>query len=151
MSDFRLNRPGQKAVPTIRSIIVRTVVAAVLGLGILVATALRLLDMAAFNWVSLVFLLVGLFLLVLAGLAAKDLPVARELNSRGAMTEGTIVSKRTRTDSEGDRTCYVAYDFGDGYGAEQQVSYRVYRRLNVGDRVAVRYLSRDLYLSRLEV
>ena len=151
MSNFRLNRPGQKAVRTTRSVIVRMVVAAVLGLGVLVATIVRLLGVMAFNWVSLVFLLVGLFLLVLAGLAARDLPVARELNNSGAMTEGTIVSKRTRTDSEGDRTCYVTYGFGDGYGAEQQVSYRVYRQLNVGDRVAVRYLSRDPYLSRLEI
>lgn len=151
MSDFAPSWMEQKAVPSTRSIVVRMVLGTIIGLGVLVYGILRALDTGTFTWVHVVTTLVGLLVLVLAVLSVRKLPLARELDSSGITTQGRIVTKRSTTDEEGDRSCYVAYTFGEGYGAQQQVSSAVYRRLQSGDTVEIRYLARDPNLSRMEI
>jgi hypothetical protein len=150
MGEFGQERPKAKAVPKMTTVIVRTAVAAVVGLGVLAVSVVRILDMGEIPLTSLVMPAVGLFLLVLAVLSARQYPAARALDTEGEIVEGRVVGLRTRSDSDGDRTCYVTYEFGEGYGAEQQVSQAIFRRLSFGDAVEIRYLPSNPGKSRME-
>lgn len=151
MSNPEMKRSRSKAVPKTRTAVVRMAVSGIAGLGTLAYGVLKAIDTGLSNWVGVVMPLVGLFLLVLAVLAFRDLRLAREMDSSGEITEGVIVGKRSTTDSEGDRTRYLAYEFGEGFGAEQQVGAAVYRQLEIGDTVEVCYLPRDPNVSRMEI
>lgn len=150
MEFHRMSRPEQKAVPQTRTIIVRVVLSAVIGLIVLVAGLLRMKDMGAVTLVGLMMPLVGVFLLVVAVLAVRGLPAARKLDASDAIAPGRIVGKWTQTDSDDDKTCYVAYEYGEAEEAFQRVSWKHYRRVEIGEQVDVRYLPEDPSLSRLE-
>jgi len=122
----------------------------VVGLTVLVAGILRIIDIGAVTPVGMAMPLVGLFLLIVAIFVARDLPAARKLDTQGVITQGKIISKWTRTDSDQDRQCYVAYEFGEESGAIQKVSWKHYRQVEVEDEIEVRYLVEDPNLSRLE-
>jgi hypothetical protein len=125
-------------------------VAGAIGIGLLVAGVLRLMEMGSITLSSVAMPLIGVFLLAVAIWAGRDLPAARELDSRGVVTQGKVIDKWGRTDSEGDRECYVAYEYGDGYRVEEKVSSRVYAELEVGDEVEIRYLAREPNRCRME-
>lgn len=151
MSNSEMRRSRSKAVPKTSTAVVRMALSGIIGLGLIAYGVLRIIDTGLSNWVGVVMPLVGLFLLVLAVLAFRDLRLAREMDRSGEIIEGVIVGKRSTTDSEGDRTRYLVYEFGEGYGAEQQVGAAVYRQLEIGDKVEVCYLPRDPNVSRMEI
>ena len=150
MGGFGQDRRKAKAVPEMMTVVVRTGAAALAGLVVLAVSVVRMMDMGEIALLNLIMPAVGLFLIVLAVISALQFPAARALDTLGEGVEGRIVGKRTSSDSDGDNTCYVTYEFGVGYGAEQQVSQAIFRRLNIGDVVLIRYLPSDPEISRME-
>lgn len=143
--------PKQKATPSARSALIGLVVLAVVGVGLLAAGVVRYLDTRSFSGATIALPAVGLLLLGFAFLSFRSLPVARELDRDGVVTQGRIVGKRSEMDSDGDRDWYVAYEFGDGHGAVQRIGRTAYGSLDIGSEVSVRYLERDPNVSRLEM
>lgn len=150
MSSSEVRRSSGKAVPKTTTAVLQLVLLCIIGFGLLGYGVLRIIDSGLQNWGSIAMAAIGLLLLVLAVPAFKSLRLARELDSSGETTAGVVVGKHSRSDSDGDRTLFVAYQFGEGYGAEQKVSAAVYRQLQVGDGVEVLYLPRDPNISRME-
>ncbi len=130
---------------------VRMILSVALGLILIGYSAWRAADMGEITATVVVFGLIGLLLLVLGVVAARQFPVAQELDREGVTAKGTIIGKWTRSDDEDRRDCYVAYQFGDGYAARQQVPLSVYRRLTPGDPVEIRFLRRDPSFSRMVI
>jgi hypothetical protein len=144
-----MTKPKQKAVRETSAVILSMILSAAIGIVIIVAATVRATDMGSFTWTTVVLPLIGLFLLVIALWQARELPVARELDRAGIVGEGVVIGKWTDRDSEGSRRCHVAYQYGDGHQARQRVSWSVYRQLEPGDAVEVRYLQRDPRRSRM--
>lgn len=72
-----------------------------------------------------------------------------ELARHGKLTVGKIVGGWRGTDSDGPEF-FVAYEYGNGYRAFQDVSWEDSRRLYPGSRVSVLYLPEKPRVSRME-
>ena len=109
--------------------------------------------MANLGWfcptsVGLPLLVAGVVLTVTVGGLWKS---ARELDESGLVTTGQVVERWKEQGSvRRPADYYVAYAFGSGQEAQQVVSASVYNALVEGTSVNVRYLPRDLKVSRLE-
>jgi hypothetical protein len=146
-----MTKPKQRAVRKTSAVIVSMILSAAIGIVIIVAATVRAGDMGTFTWTTVVMPLVGLFLLIIALWQARELPVARELDRTGVVGEGVVIGKWTDRSRDESRRCYVAYQHGDSHQARQRVSWSVYRQLELGDTVEVRYLQRDPKRSRMVV
>lgn len=76
---------------------------------------------------------------------------ARKLDQFGEITEGAIVDSWVDRDSDGDKTYYVAYEFGDGIQIAQQVKQSLYEQIPLRSQVPVRYLPDEPTISRMEL
>ena len=139
-----------KAVPSTQTVVFQTLVAAAVGIGILVTGILRLREIGALTWGGMAMPLVGLFLLGVAAFVARDFPAARKLDTQGEVAAGKVTAKWTKRDSDDDRQCFLGYTYGEGQEAYQKVSWKYYRQIEVEAVVSVRYLPADPSLSRLE-
>jgi len=99
---------------------------------------------------SIIGLVIGLAALIGAGFTAKGYLKARKLDQFGAITEGTIIDSWCTEDSDGDKTYYIAYQFGDDVRVRQMVKEHIYQTLFTGTKVTVRYLPDDPICSRME-
>ena len=144
------NQSRKKAVPKTTTIIFQLLVAVGVGLAVLVAGVLQIIDLGRVTTGGVVMPLVGIFLLGVAIFVGRDLPAARKLDTHGEIAPGKIVAKWTKTDSDQDRKCYLAYKFGEEQEAFQTVSWKYYRLVDVETVVEVRYLPENPTLSRLE-
>lgn len=140
----------KKAVPQTKTVIFKLLIVAGVGLAVLVAGILRIMDLGKVTTAGVAMPLVGIFMLVLAILVARDLPAARKLDTHGEIAPGKIVAKWTKTDSDQDRKCFVAYKFREGQEAYQTVGSKYYRLIDLETVVEVRYLPEDPTRSRLE-
>ncbi|GAB4404117.1 MAG: hypothetical protein OHK0052_26770 [Anaerolineales bacterium] len=104
----------------------------------------------------------GLFVLVGVGLlygAFKSAMNARRLQEAGQFVEGVVFDLWDDTDSDGDRHYYVGYEFRAAptggltktYQQGQRVDKSVYRTLQRGQAVRVRYWQEDPDVNRAEL
>ncbi len=78
---------------------------------------------------------------------------AQRLEVEGAEAPALVTDKRISTDSDGDRSHFVRYEFtvgSDTFEDRQDVSAGFYRSLQEGDTVPVRYWTGDPTLSEIE-
>jgi len=150
MTSFKPNIPNQKSVAKTNTIIFRILLSIGIGLYLIVSGVFRIKDFDSINLTSMIMPLIGVFLFVVGFISCRDLPAARILDTRGEIVPGEIISKWTKSDSEGDRNCFVAYKYGQGQEAYQKISWKCYQLIDSGDRISVRYLSEDPTMSRLE-
>jgi hypothetical protein len=150
MSDSVQRQLNNKAVPKTSTAVFQLALLCIIGVGLLVYGVLRVVESGFSNWGNAVMSLIGLLLLAFAVPAFKSLRQARELDTSGDFVQGVVSGKHSKTDSDGDRTRFIVYQFGEGYGAVQKVSSSVYRQLQVGDGVQVCFLPRDPNVSRME-
>jgi hypothetical protein len=95
----------------------------------------------------------GLFVLLLAFIlsaAAWDLYlVARKLDRHGCVTQGRITWLWKERGTEGT-SYHVAYEFGQGFRAQEGVQRSHFEKLHVGDVITVRFLPDTPQFSRPE-
>ena len=144
------DRHRKKAVPQTQAVIVRLILSLGIGLALLVPGIRRIIDLGTLSLSELVMPLIGLFLIGLALFLVRDLPIARRLDKDGITTAGTVVAKWTRTDSDDDRQCFLAYRFKNDQEAYQRVGWKYYRQIEIDDVISVRYLPEDPTRSRLD-
>ena len=80
-------------------------------------------------------------------------PVARELDTKGQVVAAKVTDVwRTVRGGKGGRfeNYYVAYAFGEGHAAYQEIGKDQAQSLHVGDELLIRYLERDPRRSRIE-
>ena len=85
------------------------------------------------------FILAGI---VVAVLAVKAIYAFYLFQTEGEVTEGVVTDKRISTDSSGDDTYHVSYDFqveGRPYSGSAQVNWDVYNEATQGQPFGVRY------------
>ena len=95
--------------------------------------------------------ILGLGIVWVVGKALGRYLQARKLDRWGEITEGTIVDSWVYQDSDGDKTHYVAYEFGDGIQVAQKVKRALYEQLPLRSHVPVRYLPEDPTISRMDL
>jgi hypothetical protein len=100
------------------------------------------------------FILVGVMAvggsLVILLPALNQLWLAIKLERRGQLVEGTVVEKYLDKDKEGKRFGFVACVFNGNYLLEQNVVTDVYEHLKEGEKIAIRCLSENPLVARLE-
>lgn len=94
------------------------------------------------NWLGTVLILVvGLFVLLLALGAHLQLLDARKLKSEGRLAEGTVTD--TRTGGKRSTSYYFSYEFPAGAVTrarkDRTISYRDYAKMRRGNRIQVWY------------
>lgn len=98
--------------------------------------------------VMALFALAWLALVIIGtGLRRRKGAVARDLDQRGALTQGVVIDRWISHDGD-SRDRFVAFRYG-AYVLRQRVSGGAYRRTGVGDLVLVRYLPEAPHLARL--
>ena len=154
MNKNELKRPKQKAIRSQQSILVWLILWVVIGLGLQYSSYMLYRDTGGFNTGCVFLSVTGLIILAILPVRYyKELKVSRDLESTGVSTAGKVTEKwvKQRGGKRKSTSYHVAYQFGDGYGAVQRVSYFDYQKLNADDTVMVRHLPGDPYLSRIEI
>ena len=154
MDDNEPKRPKQKAVRSQGVILGWLLMWTVFGLGLFYSSYLLYQDMGGFH-IGVLFLSVTGLITLGFSLARypKELRISRDLERTGIGTSGKVTAKwvkkhRGKTQS---KSYWVAYQFGDGYGAMQRVSRSTYKKLEPEDTVMIRHVPGNPNFSRIEV
>ena len=154
MSDKDLKRPAHKAVREQQTILIWIGLLGIIGIVLLYSSYSLIKDTQEFP-IGSVFLS-GMAILILALVPlryTKELKIARELDTNGVSTSGKITDKwvKKHRGENTSKSYFVSYEFGESCGAVQKVSFLVYRKLETGHIVTIRYLISDPNCSRIEV
>ncbi len=153
MSDTNLGRPTQKAVRTQQTLLIWLLLWGSIGLGLLYSSTKLAIDTNSFQAGSVVLVVMGFLILALMPARyIKELKIAKELERDGMSTSGKITDKWIKKHRGKGTTkhYFVAYQFGDDYSAAQRTNSTIYKKLEVGDVVTIRYISSDPSRSRMD-
>ena len=154
MNNNDMGRPKQKAVRSQQTILGWLLLWSLIGLGLQYSSYLLYRDMGGFHIGSVFLSLTGLIILVISLVRyPKELKISRDLDRTGSSTAGKVTEtwvKKHRGKRQ-SKSYFVAYKFGDGYGAVQRVSRTNHKKLKVEDVVMIRHLTGDPNRSRLEI
>lgn len=141
--------PKKRAVRRTAAIVQTSLIFAAVGIAVIVVPVVRGGGIDFSSWRTVVPPLIGLFMVAVALWQLRQLPVARELDTDGVVGEAIVIGKWTSGDADEGHSYYVAYQYGDGYQAKQEVSRSLFRQLGPADTVPIRYLARDPSFSRI--
>ncbi len=112
----------------------------------------RIENVGLWDWFFVLLMpVIGVGVVWITGKALGRYLQARKLDRFGEITEGAIVDSWVDQDSDGDKTHYVAYEFGDGIQVAQKVKRSVSEQLPLRSHVPVRYLPEDPTISRMDL
>ena len=112
----------------------------------------RIENVGLWDWFFVLLVpIIGLGVVWITGKALGQYLQARKLDQFGEITEGAIVDSWIDRDSDGDKTYYVAYEFGDGIQITQKVKRSLFDRLPIRSHIPVRYMPDDPTISRMEL